>query len=113
MFMMSHGSELFEAYIEGKSLICNEKGNSRASFKWIELTNGNDVVHDGHELTMCFAVSFQRWKQGTQKNEPDLELTFQCVAQQGIIVARLNYTVSASFIESTCSATSQATGARV
>lgn len=112
MYVMLHDPELLEAYIEGKSLICRGEGNSRAPFQWIELTNVNYVVHGGHELNMCTAVSFQQWKHGTMKSETDLELLlFQCAIGRGTKVVTVNYTVPVSHIDSICSTTLLTAGA--
>jgi hypothetical protein len=108
--MSTDGPESLEARIDGKSLICNGKGSSRAEFQWIELTN--NVAHNGHILDTCVAVSFQQWKQRASSNKSDTELKFQCVAKRGTIVAMLNYTASVRDIDSNCR-TPQPAGARV
>jgi hypothetical protein len=111
--MISDGPESLEANVDGKSLICSGKGNPRASFQWIKLIDGNNVVYNGHELNMCNAVSFYDWKQQRALDNESDELMFQCVAQRGTIVARLNYTMSMNYIDSKCRTIPQTTGARI
>ena len=100
------GPELLKANFKGKIMKCDGEGDPRPTFQWIEL-HENNTVHEGQELNLCDAVSFQHWRQRAFDNESLLELKFQCVAVRDARVETLNYQVNVYYIEKFCSQLSQ------
>jgi hypothetical protein len=111
LFIAQGGSVFFVCFLDGPQLLtlaktrgtlkCNGEGYPRPTFRWIEL-DANNLTHQGQELVLCDAISFQRWKRRELANESEMQLNFQCVAIRDARVETKKYEIFGYYIDTDC-----------
>jgi hypothetical protein len=95
------GPQLLRSEKLRETMKCDGEGYPRPTFRWIEL-DANNFTHQGQELVLCEAISFQRWRWRASANESDLQLRFQCVAVRDTRVETQKSEIHAYNIDMNC-----------